>query len=312
MDGLSALLNGPRARDAFLLQAVFDPPWGLDIQDEAPLTIVVMLNGEAWIQAHDLDDCELTAGDVALIRGPNHYRMTDRPGSPMQVIVNPDQSCTTLDGQDVAMSMLRGVRTWGNATDGETRMLIGTYNVESEVGQRLIRTLPRLAMLRSDQWDSPFVDLLATEMVKEQPGQDAVLDRLLDLLLMSAIRAWFELPESDAPGWYLAESDPAVGDAIRLLHNDPAHPWTVAELAAAAGLSRASLARRFTDVVGEPPLTFLTNWRITIAADLLAEPGVTIGEVAHQVGYSTPYALSTAFKRVRGVSPKQHRAALVS
>ena len=129
---------------------------------------------------------------------------------------------------------------------------------------------------------------------------------------MSTIRAWFELPHAQPPGWYLAESDPAVGDAIRLLHHDPSHPWTVAELASAAGMSRASLARRFTEVVGEPPLTFLTNWRITLAADLLAEPGVTIGAVAEQVGYSTPYALSTAFKRVRGVSPKEHRAAIAS
>lgn len=312
MDGFSALLNGPRANQAFLLQAVFSPPWGLDVRDEAPLTIVVMLDGEAWIQADDLADQQLRVGDVGLIRGPNHYTMSDAPGSPPQVIVNPDQSCTTIDGQDVAMSMLRGVRTWGNDAEGGTRMLIGTYNLESEVSQRLLRALPRLLTMRKGEWDSPFVGLLAAEMVKEQPGQDAVLDRLLDLLLMSAIRAWFELPESHPPGWYLAESDPAVGDAIRLLHHDPAYPWTVAELAAAAGMSRASLARRFTEVVGEPPLTFLTNWRITLAADLLAEPGVTIGAVAKQVGYSTPYALSTAFKRVRGVSPKEHRAALAA
>lgn len=310
MDGLSALLTGPRAQQAFLLQAVFDPPWGLDVRDEAPLTIVVMLGGEAWIQAEDLDDHHLTTGDVALIRGPDHYTMADRPGSPMQVIVNPDQSCTTVDGRDAVMSMLRGVRTWGNSAEGRTRMLIGTYNLESEVSQRLLRALPRLVTLRDDEWESPFVDYLAEEMVKEQAGQDAVLDRLLDLVLMTAIRAWFERPDSQAPGWYLAESDPAVGDAIRMLHHDPAHPWTVAELAAAAGMSRASLARRFTDVVGEPPLTFLTNWRITLAADLLAEPGTTLGAVAHQVGYSTPYALSTAFKRVRGISPTEHRAAL--
>jgi AraC-like DNA-binding protein len=312
MDGFSALLNGPRAQQAFLLQAVFEPPWGLDVRDEAPLTIVVMLSGEAWLQADDLDDQRLGPGEVGLIRGPDHYTMSDQPDTPMQVIVNPDQSCTTIDGEDVAMSMLRGVRTWGNNVDGQTRMLIGTYNLESEVSQRLLRALPRFLSLRQDEWDSPYVGLLAAEMVKERPGQDAVLDRLLDLVLMSAIRAWFELPNAQPPGWYLAESDPAVGDAIRLLHHDPSYPWTVAELASAAGMSRASLARRFTEVVGEPPLTFLTNWRITLAADLLAEPGVTIGAVAEQVGYSTPYALSAAFKRVRGVSPKEHRAALAS
>ncbi len=94
-----------------------------------------------------------------------------------------------------------------------------------------------------------------------------------------------------------------------MLHINPAHRWTVAELAEEAGMSRATLARRFTEVVGEPPMTFLTNWRLTLAADLLCEPGNTIGSVAHQVGYASPYALSTAFKRVRGISPREHRLA---
>ncbi len=161
----------------------------------------------------------------------------------------------------------------------------------------------------ANEWDSPFIPLLVDEMVKDQPGQDVILDRLLDLLLMSAMRAWFDRPESEAPGWYLAQSDPAMGSALRMLHNNPAHPWTVAELAEEAAMSRSALARRFTDVVGEPPMTFLTNWRLTLAADLLCEPGNTIGSVARQVGYASPYALSAAFKRVRGISPRDHRLA---
>ena len=92
------------------------------------------------------------------------------------------------------------------------------------------------------------------------------------------------------------------------MHNAPDHPWTVAELARATGASRAALARRFTELVGEPPMSFLTGWRIALAADLLLEPGATIGSVARQVGYGSPFALSTAFKRIRGVSPQQHRA----
>ena len=101
-----------------------------------------------------------------------------------------------------------------------------------------------------------------------------------------------------------------VGRALRLIHDDPARPWTVADLAAEAGASRAALARRFTELVGEPPMTFLTDWRLSLAADLLLEPDATIGSVAHQVGYSTPFALSTAFKRVRGISPRHQPAAV--
>jgi AraC-like DNA-binding protein len=123
------------------------------------------------------------------------------------------------------------------------------------------------------------------------------------------LRAWFARPEAQAPDWYRASSDPVVGRALRLLHHNPAHPWTVAELARESAVSRAALARRFQELVGEPPMSFLTGWRIALAADLLLEPGATIGSVAHQVGYGSSFALSTAFKRIRGVSPQQHRAA---
>jgi AraC-like DNA-binding protein len=92
-----------------------------------------------------------------------------------------------------------------------------------------------------------------------------------------------------------------------MLQNNPAHPWTVASLAAETGVSRAALARRFTDLVGEPPMTFLTGWRIALAADLLREPDATVGAVAQQVGYGSAFALSTAFRRERGEAPRDYR-----
>jgi AraC-like DNA-binding protein len=188
-------------------------------------------------------------------------------------------------------------------------MLSGTYELEGEVSRRLLNALPPLLVLPTDAWESPLVGLLAEEIGKDDPGQEAVLDRLLDLLLIAVLRAWFARPDADAPGWYRAYSDPIVGKALRLIHDDPARQWAVADLAAEAGVSRAAFARRFTELVGEPPMAFLTDWRLSLAADLLLEPDATIGSVAYQVGYATPYALSTAFKRVRGISPKQHKLA---
>jgi AraC-like DNA-binding protein len=162
-------------------------------------------------------------------------------------------------------------------------------------------------VLHEDEWDFPVIPLMADEIVRDAPGQEAVLDRLLDLLLIAVLRAWFSRPEAAAPGWYQAYGDPVVGLALRLLHHNPARPWTVAELARETGVSRAALARRFHDLVGEPPMSFLTGWRIALAADLLRQPGTTIASVADQVGYGSPFALSAAFKRVRGVSPQQYR-----
>ncbi len=136
-----------------------------------------------------------------------------------------------------------------------------------------------------------------------------MLDRLLDLLVISGLRSWFGRPDAQPPAWFAAHADPVVGVAIELLHESPERPWTVGELAAAVGLSRAALARRFHDAVGEPPMTYLTGWRLALAADLLLEPGATVGAVSRQVGYASPFTFSTAFKRAYGHSPAAHRTA---
>jgi AraC-like DNA-binding protein len=308
MDSVAGLLDGPRARGAFVLRSMMDPPWAIRIEDEAPLTLVAMVRGEAWVRPDEGEDVELRDGDVAIIRGPEPYDVTDAQRTAPQATILPGQRCVTPDGQELTEMSHMGVRTWGNSADGATVMLTGTYQMRSEISQRLLGALPQLLVLRGEDWHSPLIPYLAEEVVKDEPGQEAVLDRLLDLLLIAVLRAWFARPDAQAPGWYLAHGDPVVGPALRLLQNNPAHPWTVASLAREAGVSRAALARRFNALVGEPPMAFLTEWRLTLAADLLREPGATVGSVAPQVGYGSSFALSTAFKRVRGISPQQHRA----
>jgi AraC-like DNA-binding protein len=309
MDAVASLLDGPRARGAFLLRSTLDPPWSLRIQDRAPLTLVALVRGHAWFVPDGGEAVRLEAGDVAIVRGPDPYLVADDPATAPQAVIHPGQRCTTPDGRELDAMRELGVRTWGNSPAGATVMVTGTYNLDGDVSQRLLRALAPLVILRDGEWDCPLIPLLADEVVKDDPGQEAVLDRLLDLLLIAVLRAWFSRPEARAPAWYRAYGDPVVGRALHLLHNDPAHPWTVAALADAVGVSRAALARRFNELVGEPPMSFLTGWRIALAADLLREPGETIGSVAQRVGYGSPFALSAAFKRVRGISPQQHRRA---
>jgi AraC-like DNA-binding protein len=202
------------------------------------------------------------------------------------------------------------VRTWGDRLDGSAVMLIGTYLWQGEVTGRLLGALPPLLSLTSDVWDCPLTSFLMEEIVRDEPGQEVILDRLLDLLVIAALRAWFSRPEAAAPAWYRAFADPVVGRVLRLLQDDPAHPWTVASLATKAGVSRAALARRFAELVGEPPMTYLTGRRLALAADALRDADDTLEAIARQVGYGSAFALSSAFKRVYGVSPQEHRGRL--
>jgi len=308
MDALAGFLDGPRARGAFLLRASFRPPWSIRVQDESPLAVVAVAEGRLWILTDD-EQIEIAAGDVAVLRGPDPYTIADDPTTAAQVIVHPGQRCTTIDGASVAEAMALGVRTWGNSAEGSAVMLVGAYERSGEISQRLLDALPPVVVMRQDDWACPVIPLLADEIGRDEPGQEVVLDRLLDLLLISVLRAWFARPDAPTPGWYRAQSDPVVGQAMRMLCTNPARPWTVASLAAAVGVSRAALARRFTELVGEPPMTFLTEWRLGLAADLLSDPDASVGSVAREVGYGTPFAFSAAFKRVRGVSPQAHRLA---
>lgn len=317
---MAGLLDGPRARGAFLLRVELDPPWAMRIEDEAPLSLVGVTRGAALIAAGDAAPQRLQAGDVVVALGPTPYALGDEPDTPTQVVVRPGPHCVTPTGRPLDEPLepagrgwrtrshgYSAVRTWGNTAHGATELVVGTYRMRSAVGQRLTSALPTLAVLPGFAGRSSLFGLLDEEIAKDDPGQDVVLDRLLDLLLVAALREWFAGPESAAPRWYRARDDPAIGPALRLLVDRPSHGWTVATLAAAARMSRAAFAKRFTELVGEPPMTFVTGWRLAMAADLLRDTDATLDAVARTVGYGSPFALSAAFKRVHGVSPQEHR-----
>jgi AraC-like DNA-binding protein len=306
VDALGGLLDGVRARGAFVLRLSLDPPWSMRIQDDAPLTLICMTLGEAVIVTDSGDTYPLRTGDVALARGVEHYVFADAPETVPQVVIHPGNRCTTLRGEDLRFEMSVGVRTWGNAAGGAHRGVVCAYEGRSEVSTRLLNALPTIFVMRGDEWRTPLVDLLSAEAGRDGPGQEAYLDRLLDLLLMDVLRAWFDRDER-APTWWHAEQDAVVGPALRLIYNNPEHSWTVANLAAAVGNSRAVFARRFTDRVGESPIAFLTSWRLALAADMLRSGESTIAAIARQVGYATPFALRSAFKRTYGVSPNAYR-----
>ncbi|MCW2621021.1 MAG: transcriptional regulator AraC family [Frankiales bacterium] len=202
-DALDGLLDGPRARGAFLLRSTLTPPWAMRVADEAPLTVLAVVRGSAHL-ALPQEAVALSAGDTAEVRGPEHYTVADDPATPPQVVIHPGQRCTTPDGAELrtmASWGIRtwgirtwGIRTWGNSATGSTVLLTGTYEPHGAASQRLLAVLPVLVVQRGDAWDNPIAGWLADEVARDELGQEAALDRLLDQLLVATLRSWLRTP----------------------------------------------------------------------------------------------------------------------
>jgi AraC-like DNA-binding protein len=309
MDPVGGLLD-PRARGAFILRSLLSAPWSMRIEDEAPLTLVAVVRGSAYIDARTA--ATIVPGDVAIVRGPAPYTVADSATTPPQVAIGLGQACRPIAGVVARPMGPLGLRSWGNDPDGGTMLLTGTYHSPAEISRSLLSSLPDLVVLRPGEWDSGLIEHVMHEVDRDAPGQEAVLDRLLDLILITAVRTWLARPDAHPPRWYTARHDPIVGAALTCIHAGPDRAWTVASLAGEAHCSRATLARRFTELVGVPPMTYLTEWRLSCAADMLVRSDATLDAIAREVGYAGPFALSAAFKRVRGVSPRTLRSRAAS
>nr|WP_246107787.1 AraC family transcriptional regulator [Saccharothrix saharensis] len=300
-EALTDLLRGVRAQRADICRSFASPPWSLAYTMTTPFTLVMAVRGETWLLAEDGSRVLLRPGSVGLIRGSLRFVLADDPATQPQVEVGaPDCERWRV-----------GTRTYGLDAEGETLVVTAGYSVDGGAATRLLNSLPAAVVVPCDDEHCPTLDVLAAEVAKDQAGQDIVLERLLELLLVYALREWFDRPEANTPAWYRALGDDVVGPALRAIHDEPERAWTVADLAARAGVSRAAMARRFTALVGVPPLTYLTQWRMDVAADMLRQPDATVGSVARAVGYADGFTFSTAFKRVRGVRPSDHRVVAV-
>ncbi|MBT2380726.1 AraC family transcriptional regulator [Streptomyces sp. ISL-111] len=303
MDVFDELLRGVRGKGAVFGRSVLWPPWSLRFTDGAYLTLCLPMRGAGWIVPEGGEPLWLAAGAAAIVRGPAPFTFTDDPAGGTGAGVRevrwgavppPAPELAAAPGPEAEL-------------DGPTVLLAAAYDVQEQVPQRLLRALPP-ALVVPDEGDcGPLRDYLAAQIGGARPGYQIVLDRLLDWLLVCTLRDWFDRPEAEPPGWYGALGDEVAGPALRAMHEDPAHPWTTAELAARAGVSRTTLAKRFTELVGEGPVAYLTEWRMALAADLLTRPELTVAAVARRVGYADAFGFSAAFKRLRGESPSAYR-----
>ncbi|WP_371649865.1 MULTISPECIES: cupin domain-containing protein [unclassified Streptomyces] len=194
-------------------------------------------------------------------------------------------------------------------TQARLHVLCGKYRLDHSRVHPLMAELPQVVHLPHRVGRHPelraAIDLLGGELGSPRPGAGIAVPSLLDLLLVYMIRAWMN--ESTAGAWSAALGDPVVATALRALHADPAAPWSNDRLATEAGVSRPTLARRFTALVGRPPMAYLTWWRLTRAATLLRDTTDPLAAIAARIGYGTPYAFSHAFNREFGTTPGRYR-----
>ncbi|MGW0160144.1 cupin domain-containing protein [Mycobacterium sp. NPDC003323] len=304
MDAFGDLFRGVRANGSLFGGSTLTAPWSLHFVDGAPLTLCTVLTGGGWIVTERGASEPLLPGDTVIVHGPQTFRFVDEVGTAAEPI-----AC----GEECAVPEYGGTRyrlgwnDFGDRGSDATTLIVGAYPVRGEISRRLLDELPAVLRVPCGAEGDAVLEHLAAEVAIDAPGQQVVLDRLLDWMLVCTLRAWFDRPGGRPPAWWAAQRDPVVGAALRLLHAEPAAPWTVASLADSAGVARSTLAKRFAELIGEPPSTYLTRWRMTLAADMLVETRTTVAEVARTVGYSDPFGFSSAFKRVRGVSPTEFR-----
>jgi AraC-like DNA-binding protein len=306
MDLLSdvlAVMRTGRPRSALL---TWHGPWAQEFASvPGAAGFHVILQGQCWLTGPGREPIALGTGDVVFRPHGRSHTLADRPDA---------RALTAACVPDPAPSApLFAIDTVGVAGDAAgTVTLCGAYEIDPALVHPLLHDLPELIHLPARLGRHPHlraaVDLLAAELERPRLGTDALVPALLDALLLYILRTWLDrAPATEATGWPAALRDVAVASALSAIHRDPARPWTVATLAAEARLSRAPFARRFTALVGRPPLTYLTWWRLTSAARLLRQDDAPLVLVAKSVGYTSEYAFANAFKRRYGTAPGRYR-----
>jgi AraC-like DNA-binding protein len=193
----------------------------------------------------------------------------------------------------------------GNGGASAASFVCGFLGCDRRPFNPLLAALPRLLHMRnmSSSWLDSFARRLTQEAQLGRPGADGVLTRLAELMFLELLRRYLEELPPGQTGWLAGLRDELVGRVLTLLHARPAHPWTLDELAREAASSRSAVAKRFADLVGQPPMQYLAQWRMQVAANLLAQSGAKIAAISADVGYDSEAAFSRAFKKATGLSP---------
>jgi AraC-like DNA-binding protein len=303
MDPLADVFDLSRVSGAVMAQLIAYEPWGVAVDPVPGAVFHAVVAGSCWLRIPNRVPQRLMPGDVVLL--PTN---------------TPNELVSAVDGATESLAQFE--KDTRRTPDGDviiagpgacTRVLCAAYDYDHDVAHPLMSQLPPVLHLPAglpgdDGAVAATLRLLALELGGRPPGSRAAVGRLIDVMLIHVMRAWLRMQEGDSDGgWLLALRDPIVAAAMNSIHARPGEPWTVDSLAREVNVSRATLARRFADLVGETPLGYLTRWRMDLAAQRLRDTDDTIAAISLAVGYRSEYAFSRAFTRHRGVAPGRYR-----
>jgi AraC-like DNA-binding protein/mannose-6-phosphate isomerase-like protein (cupin superfamily) len=320
-DTLSDVLRTVRLRSAVFYFVSGEGDWVAETPASSEIADAVMPDAEHVIEYHVVtrgtcwislvgdtafEPVKLDEGDIAVIPQGDPHVVSSAPG--MRAEPNWEAHRRPEDANALPFP----IQTGGEGPR-DTHLICGFFSCDARPFNPLLDSLPRFMRFSRDTSRgshsllNQFVQFATSETGNKRAGSQSVLNRLSELMFVEVIRMHMDQLANNNTGWLAGLRDPLVGRVLTLLHARPAHAWTLEELASQAAASRSALADRFTQMVGCPPIQYLTQWRMQIAAKRLADPNVKIAAVAHDVGYESEAAFSRAFKKFVGRSPSQWR-----
>jgi|SRR5262245_35342278 len=312
MDALTEVLNSVRVRSTVYCPIEIGAPWGLYIAEESGVPFFILTKGSCFLVIEELKIRQyLKAGDFIIITKRCACKVSDSP-----------QSEITDLQEWLRRNPPRPDGTFKVEGTGEiTNFIGGTFFFENHESHPLLKVLPTFLYFsgKSDSaegngkvvgWFDTTLDFIISEVISHKPGTETILTRLSDILFIQAVRAYASTVSGEQPNWFAAATDPQIGEAIANIHRTPQSPWTVEQLATLSGMSRSAFANRFTKLVGEPPLRYLSRWRMHKAIEMIHESRLTTAEIASLVGYESEAAFSKAFKKWNGKGPGAYRHTL--
>ncbi len=299
MDVLADVLAVTRFSNTTLCQVAFTAPWGIEFTSAKRATFHIVSRGSCWLIIDDTTaPIRMVQGDVVLLPHGRWHAMADPPDTPMAHYTDVAQPmCFKSLSDDISVALF-----------------CGAYYFEQDGPHPLLSLLPPVIYLPANQAQSHQAlqtmvrQLMYEQCSADQPGNSAVIARLMDVLFIYMVRAWLAKQPDDSGGWLGALRDPKIGKILSLMHGAPEQRWTVESLAKTVSMSRAAFAKRFSTLVGQAPLSYLKHWRLDLAAKLLKTSTLPISTVATTVGYESETSFSKTFRQSRGMSPGQYRA----